>query len=211
MTLLNPPNNLSPTKNSGNWTRPWWRCPSLKPFILDNSLVTAGSSFSSTLEIVGFTPDLVATGAPHGTCSTHVSHHAPTYTVQCTHTLPVPATAVNLQTMELIYNYWCTIFTWVWDVGHPVSNGVSHNLKFANWVLYQLLANSCYRAARKMRNYDFLLGNLSLKSSHWMILLGYPRWCHELKLANACIGKRSLLMKNARKKREILENWKVIL
>jgi glycerol-3-phosphate acyltransferase len=38
-------------------------------------------------------------------------------------------------------------------------------LKLANWVLYQLLANSCYKAARKMRNYDFLLGNPSLKSS----------------------------------------------
>ncbi|EXB92406.1 Glycerol-3-phosphate acyltransferase 1 [Morus notabilis] len=38
-------------------------------------------------------------------------------------------------------------------------------LKLADWVLYQLLANSCYRAARKMRNYGFLLeNNSSLRS-----------------------------------------------
>ncbi|KAJ7965084.1 Glycerol-3-phosphate acyltransferase [Quillaja saponaria] len=35
-------------------------------------------------------------------------------------------------------------------------------LRLADWVLYQLLANSCYRAARKMKNYGF---NLSYKSS----------------------------------------------
>ncbi|GAV65179.1 Acyltransferase domain-containing protein [Cephalotus follicularis] len=29
-------------------------------------------------------------------------------------------------------------------------------LRLVDWVLYQLLANSCYRAARKMRNYGFL-------------------------------------------------------
>ncbi|XP_050230270.1 glycerol-3-phosphate acyltransferase 1 [Mercurialis annua] len=38
-------------------------------------------------------------------------------------------------------------------------------LKLADWVLYQLLANSCYRAARKMRSYGFLLKNSSLKPS----------------------------------------------
>ncbi|KAG2717594.1 hypothetical protein I3760_03G182600 [Carya illinoinensis] len=38
-------------------------------------------------------------------------------------------------------------------------------LKLLNWVLYQLLANSCYKAARKMRNYCFLLSNPSLISS----------------------------------------------
>jgi hypothetical protein len=38
-----------------NCTRPSWRCPSSRPFILDNYLVTAASS-SSTLETVGFTP-----------------------------------------------------------------------------------------------------------------------------------------------------------
>ncbi|GLU04014.1 hypothetical protein SLE2022_211810 [Rubroshorea leprosula] len=38
-------------------------------------------------------------------------------------------------------------------------------LKQADWVLYQLLANSCFRAARKMRSYGFLLRNQSLKSS----------------------------------------------
>ncbi|OMO49665.1 Phospholipid/glycerol acyltransferase [Corchorus capsularis] len=38
-------------------------------------------------------------------------------------------------------------------------------LKLADWVLYQLLANSCYRAARKMRNYGFFLRNQTLRSS----------------------------------------------
>ncbi|KAJ6920368.1 hypothetical protein NC651_014072 [Populus alba x Populus x berolinensis] len=38
-------------------------------------------------------------------------------------------------------------------------------LKLADWILYQLLANSCYRAARKMRSYGFFLKNQSLKSS----------------------------------------------
>lgn len=40
-------------------------------------------------------------------------------------------------------------------------------LKAVDWVFYQLLADSCYRALRKMRNYyGFLLGNLSsLKSN----------------------------------------------
>ncbi|WCJ24811.1 glycerol-3-phosphate acyltransferase 3 [Euphorbia peplus] len=37
-------------------------------------------------------------------------------------------------------------------------------LKLLDWVLYQLLANSCYRAARKMRSYGFLLKNPSLKT-----------------------------------------------
>ncbi|XP_007048860.2 PREDICTED: glycerol-3-phosphate acyltransferase 1 [Theobroma cacao] len=37
-------------------------------------------------------------------------------------------------------------------------------LKLADWVLYQLLANSCYRAARKMRNYGFFLRNQTLRS-----------------------------------------------
>ncbi|XVF58523.1 hypothetical protein PTKIN_Ptkin07bG0072900 [Pterospermum kingtungense] len=35
-------------------------------------------------------------------------------------------------------------------------------LKLADWVLYQLLANSCYRAARKMRNYGFFPTNQTL-------------------------------------------------
>ncbi|XP_021274120.1 glycerol-3-phosphate acyltransferase 1 [Herrania umbratica] len=38
-------------------------------------------------------------------------------------------------------------------------------LKLADWVLYQLLANSCYRAARKMRNYGFFLRNQTLRST----------------------------------------------
>ncbi|KAF5732487.1 glycerol-3-phosphate acyltransferase 1 [Tripterygium wilfordii] len=38
-------------------------------------------------------------------------------------------------------------------------------LKLAEWVLYQLLANSCYRAATKMRSYGFFLKNPSFKSS----------------------------------------------
>lgn len=38
-------------------------------------------------------------------------------------------------------------------------------VKLADWVLYQLLANSCYRAARKMKYYGFLLGNSYLKYS----------------------------------------------
>ncbi|XP_022739764.1 glycerol-3-phosphate acyltransferase 1-like [Durio zibethinus] len=38
-------------------------------------------------------------------------------------------------------------------------------LKLADWVLYQLLANSCYKAARKMRNYGFFLRSLTLRSS----------------------------------------------
>ncbi|KAJ8749345.1 hypothetical protein K2173_018832 [Erythroxylum novogranatense] len=38
-------------------------------------------------------------------------------------------------------------------------------LRLADWVLYQLLANSCYRAARKMRSYGMLLKSPSLKSS----------------------------------------------
>jgi hypothetical protein len=34
----------------------------------------------------GSPPDLLATSAPHGTCTTHhASHHAPTYTVQYTY------------------------------------------------------------------------------------------------------------------------------
>ncbi|KAK7385909.1 hypothetical protein VNO78_31871 [Psophocarpus tetragonolobus] len=35
--------------------------------------------------------------------------------------------------------------------------------RLADWVLYQLLANSCYRAARKMKSYGFHLGYLSSK------------------------------------------------
>lgn len=38
-------------------------------------------------------------------------------------------------------------------------------LKLADWVLYQLLANSCYRAARKVRNYGFFLRNQIPRSS----------------------------------------------
>ena len=38
-------------------------------------------------------------------------------------------------------------------------------LKLADWILYQLLANSCYRAVRKMRSYGLFLKNQSLKSS----------------------------------------------
>ncbi|KAJ1379012.1 Phospholipid/glycerol acyltransferase [Sesbania bispinosa] len=36
-------------------------------------------------------------------------------------------------------------------------------LRLADWILYQLLANSCYRAARKMKSYWFHLGYLSSK------------------------------------------------
>ncbi|KAI4306016.1 hypothetical protein L6164_029333 [Bauhinia variegata] len=36
-------------------------------------------------------------------------------------------------------------------------------LRLADWIHYQLLANSCYRAARKMKSCGFLLGNPSLK------------------------------------------------
>ncbi|KAK7320419.1 hypothetical protein VNO77_29863 [Canavalia gladiata] len=39
-------------------------------------------------------------------------------------------------------------------------------LRLADWVLYQLLANSCYRAARKMKSYVFHLGYLSSKPPH---------------------------------------------
>ncbi|XP_031257501.1 glycerol-3-phosphate acyltransferase 1 [Pistacia vera] len=42
---------------------------------------------------------------------------------------------------------------------------VSVIVKLADWLLYRLLANSCYRAARKMRSYGFFLRNLSSKSS----------------------------------------------
>ncbi|TXG54559.1 hypothetical protein EZV62_019815 [Acer yangbiense] len=39
-------------------------------------------------------------------------------------------------------------------------------LKLVEWILYQLLANSCYRAAKKMRSYGFFFSkNPSLKSS----------------------------------------------
>lgn len=44
-------------------------------------------------------------------------------------------------------------------------------LKLAELVLYQLLAKSCYRAARKMRSYGFLFNNPSLKSSHQQVQL----------------------------------------
>ncbi|XXG67781.1 hypothetical protein AAC387_Pa06g1046 [Persea americana] len=37
-------------------------------------------------------------------------------------------------------------------------------LKLADWVLCQLLANSCYRAARKIGNYGFLFRNPSFRS-----------------------------------------------
>ncbi|KAH7578419.1 hypothetical protein JRO89_XS01G0379500 [Xanthoceras sorbifolium] len=37
-------------------------------------------------------------------------------------------------------------------------------LKLAEWILYQLLANSCYRAAKKMRSYGFFSRNPSPKS-----------------------------------------------
>ncbi|XP_052178866.1 glycerol-3-phosphate acyltransferase 1 [Diospyros lotus] len=37
-------------------------------------------------------------------------------------------------------------------------------VKLADWLLYQLLANSCYRAARKMRTYGFLFRNPSAKA-----------------------------------------------
>ncbi|XP_068665276.1 glycerol-3-phosphate acyltransferase 1-like [Aristolochia californica] len=36
--------------------------------------------------------------------------------------------------------------------------------KLANWVLYQLLANSCYRAAKKIANYGFLFRSSSFRS-----------------------------------------------
>ena len=39
-------------------------------------------------------------------------------------------------------------------------------LRLADWVLYQLLANSCYRAARKMKSYWFHLGYMSSKPQH---------------------------------------------
>lgn len=38
-------------------------------------------------------------------------------------------------------------------------------LKLADWVLYQLLANSCYRAARKMRNFGLFPMNRTLTRS----------------------------------------------
>nr|DAD37613.1 TPA_asm: hypothetical protein HUJ06_008254 [Nelumbo nucifera] len=38
-------------------------------------------------------------------------------------------------------------------------------LKLANWLLYRLLANSCFRAARKIRNYGFFFRNPSFRSS----------------------------------------------
>ncbi|KAK8673660.1 hypothetical protein V6N13_111978 [Hibiscus sabdariffa] len=38
-------------------------------------------------------------------------------------------------------------------------------LKLADWVFYQLLANSCYRAARKVRNYGFFTRNQTTRSS----------------------------------------------
>ncbi|KAJ9172874.1 hypothetical protein P3X46_016069 [Hevea brasiliensis] len=44
-------------------------------------------------------------------------------------------------------------------------------LKLAEWVLYQLLANSCYRAARKMISYGFSFKNPSLKSSQQQVHL----------------------------------------
>ncbi|CAK7346681.1 unnamed protein product [Dovyalis caffra] len=43
-------------------------------------------------------------------------------------------------------------------------------LKLADWILYQLLANSCYRAARKMRSYGSFWKNQSLKSSEQQAL-----------------------------------------
>lgn len=39
-------------------------------------------------------------------------------------------------------------------------------LRLVDLVLYQLLANSCYRAARKMKSYGFHLGYLSSKTPH---------------------------------------------
>ncbi|KAJ4835787.1 hypothetical protein Tsubulata_014160 [Turnera subulata] len=39
-------------------------------------------------------------------------------------------------------------------------------LKLADLALYQLLAKSCYKAAKKMRSYGFFLKNPTLKSSH---------------------------------------------
>lgn len=41
----------------------------------------------------------------------------------------------------------------------------------ADWLLYQLLANSCYRAARKMRSYGFFLRNPYSKSSQQQLPL----------------------------------------
>ncbi|XP_019417479.1 PREDICTED: glycerol-3-phosphate acyltransferase 1-like [Lupinus angustifolius] len=39
-------------------------------------------------------------------------------------------------------------------------------LRFVNLVLYKLLANSCYKAARKVKSYGFYLGYLSPKTPH---------------------------------------------
>lgn len=39
-------------------------------------------------------------------------------------------------------------------------------LKLVEWILYQLLANSCYRAARKVKSFGFHLGHLSPKTPH---------------------------------------------
>ncbi|KAK9284817.1 hypothetical protein L1049_023994 [Liquidambar formosana] len=43
-------------------------------------------------------------------------------------------------------------------------------VKLADWLLYQLLANSCYKAARKMRSYGFFLRNPSLRPSQQPLL-----------------------------------------
>ncbi|KAJ8763074.1 hypothetical protein K2173_023279 [Erythroxylum novogranatense] len=44
-------------------------------------------------------------------------------------------------------------------------------LRLADWILYQLLANSCYKAARKMRSYGFFLKNPTPKSSQQQSVL----------------------------------------
>ncbi|KAI3457066.1 hypothetical protein Pfo_013729 [Paulownia fortunei] len=45
-------------------------------------------------------------------------------------------------------------------------------LRLADWFLYQFLANSCYRAATKVKNHGFFLKNPSIRSSHQFPL--YP-------------------------------------
>nr|XP_016438267.1 PREDICTED: glycerol-3-phosphate acyltransferase 1-like isoform X3 [Nicotiana tabacum] len=45
-------------------------------------------------------------------------------------------------------------------------------LRLAEWLVYKLLANSCYRAAMKVKNSGFFLRNSSFKSSHQIPL--YP-------------------------------------
>jgi hypothetical protein len=89
--------SLQPAENC---SQPSWRCPLWRPIILDNSLVTVASSFSSTSETVGFTPRPFS-----NQCTTWHMHHPPRlpsrphiHSTIHIYTLPVPGTAVTLQT-----------------------------------------------------------------------------------------------------------------